>query len=193
MPNDLVSEVILAEHFIQYHLGVMSDMPIEMDVKTSSIGQQLVEENGCLIEPFQVRIEAASPGIRVCLLFQDGRLFCESGRGVVLVLLMRMNLRSEREIRSGIKWRIDIYELHFSRQLRQQRRQHIFLVATDKPVAPLRLPTSGEEIKCSLTIGRALVYVSMVWKGSATRTGACRLPSTYLPSQMSSAIPDLPL
>src|SRR6185437_5489781 len=72
--------------------------------------------------------------------------------------MMLRYCRDKREIRSGIKWRIDIDEIYLARKLRQQRRQHILLIAPDQPVAPFRLPPRRKQLQGPLPVGRALIH-----------------------------------
>src|SRR5271165_4906652 len=112
---------------------VMTHSPVEMDEYTSFRCEQLEQYRNRVIKPLQIRINTASPNVSICLLLNDGRLFEK------LFICVR-NFRSEGEIRSRIKWRVNVDEVHLSRELRQQRRQDILLVAPDEPIAPLGLP-----------------------------------------------------
>jgi hypothetical protein len=88
-----------------------------------------------------------------------------------------------------------LFGSYFRRLLGQVRGFHVrgghasFL---SPQISRLRHSVSRSEENSSSDRWRSAVLsfiVSIVWNGKATRTGDCFLPSTYLPSQTSSVIP----
>ena len=63
----------------------MGHMPVQVDVDAAVLCKQFVQQDSGLVEPLQVRIEAASPGISVRLLLDDARLFDE--RAIIVLLV----------------------------------------------------------------------------------------------------------
>lgn len=53
---------------------------------------------------------------------------------------------------------IDVNQIYFAGELRQQTRQNILLVAPDQPVSPLRFTTGSKEIKRPLPLLRAFIH-----------------------------------
>jgi hypothetical protein len=68
LPDDFVAEGFPAEYLVEYHLGVMAHMPVEMYVEGRRLGEEFTEGKGGLIEPLQIAIELASPPIAVSAL-----------------------------------------------------------------------------------------------------------------------------
>jgi hypothetical protein len=87
----------------------------------------------------------------------DTRLFCERERVIACRLGIVRHSRRKRKIRAGVERRIDVDQVHFAGKLRQQRWQHVFLVAPDQPVAPFLLAKSRAELKALLAVLRRLV------------------------------------
>ena len=88
---------------------------------------------------------SASPRISISLVLDDARLFCERERIVAFGIRIVRDGRREREIRAGVEWRVDVDQVHFAREFGKQRRQHVFLVAPDQPVAPFFLAKARRE------------------------------------------------
>lgn len=80
-------------------------------------------------------------------MFNDARLFGERGRVVILLVGMIRHAGGEGKIRAGVEWRVNVNQVHLARELGQQRRQHIFLVAPNQPVAPFGLPVLPEKFQ----------------------------------------------
>ena len=74
LPNDLVLTCVLAEDFIKYHLRVLSDVPVKMDVDRAVFSKKLPQQNDRFVEPLQVRIESTTPCVPISLLFKNRRL-----------------------------------------------------------------------------------------------------------------------
>jgi hypothetical protein len=70
LPYDLVLTCILTKDFIERRFGVMSDMPVEMDIDRAVLGKEFSQEHNGFVEPLQVRVEPTSPCISIGLLLQ---------------------------------------------------------------------------------------------------------------------------
>ena len=133
----------------------------------------------------------AAPNVTIRFVFDDTWLFGEREPVVFRRLGMVGHRGRERKIRAGVERRVDVDQVHFAGEFRQQRRQHVFLVAPDQPVAPFFLAEAGRERGRVAAPAPTRLTVSTVWNGSATRNGATRRPaSSYLPSQTNSARAD---
>src|SRR5262249_49064147 len=58
----------------------------------------------------------------------------------------------KRKVFGGVKRWIDVNEIDLGRELRQERRQHVFLLAPDQPIAPLLLAKSGPKLQTALRV-----------------------------------------
>jgi hypothetical protein len=87
------------------------------------------------VKPLQVRIHAPSPGVAVRLLLDNARFFGERD-GVAVLFVHLRHAGGKREIRPRVKRRVNVNQVDLPGELRQQRRQHVFLVAPHEPVPP---------------------------------------------------------
>src|SRR5260370_27954730 len=101
LPDDLVQASVFSENLVEHCLRIVADVPVEMDVDTCVLGEEISEDKGCLVEPLEVRIEAPAPCISVGFLLDDGGFLHECR--TALWYLCR-----ERKVRAGIERRIDI-------------------------------------------------------------------------------------
>ncbi len=118
-----------------------------MHVETSVFCQQSTKEEGGLIEPLQIAIEAASPSIAVGFLLDHARLLNKIETLASFAIRILWNLRLIRKVVSRSKRRIDVDKLHLTCELREEGGQYVLLVAPNEAVAPLAGLVAGEQIK----------------------------------------------
>src|SRR5258708_5116006 len=105
LPDDLIRKFVESKYFIQNALHIVSDMPIEMDVETTVFRQQFVQHYRGFIEPLQVRIDPAAPGVSVGFLLDKARLFGERDCIFAVVRFVIGDAGGEGEIGSSIERR----------------------------------------------------------------------------------------
>jgi hypothetical protein len=88
-----------------------------------------------LVEPLQVRVDAAAPGVAVGFLLDEAGLLGE-GESVVLLVFGAGYGGVEGEVGASVKGRVDVDQVDLAGELGQQRGQDILLVAPDEAVAP---------------------------------------------------------
>ena len=100
----------------------MADVPIQMDINAAGWGEQIIQNDDCFVEPFEIGVEmgfGAAPDVAVGFEFEQRRLFGEAlaalFRGVGIV----GNGRRKREVGAGIEGRIDINQVHFRAEFGQ--------------------------------------------------------------------------
>jgi hypothetical protein len=49
VPDDFVAEGFSAEYLVEYHLGVMAHMPVEMYIEGRRLGEEFMESKGGLM------------------------------------------------------------------------------------------------------------------------------------------------
>lgn len=86
LPDHFTHKIVNPEYFVQCNFDIVTYVPVNMDVKTAIISEKFTEENDRLIEPFQIRVQPFAPGVPICLLFDDGRLFDEGEWFPLLVI-----------------------------------------------------------------------------------------------------------
>ncbi len=159
LPDDLVLEVLCSEDFIQHYFHVVPNVPIHVNINAPGIAQQFTEQDGGFVKPLEVGVESASPSVAIRLLLDDARLLGEGERVVFGRVRVIRHGGGEGEIRAGVERRVDVNQVHLAGELRQERGQHVFLVAPDEPVAPRRLfRDASREQRQRLAIRRALVH-----------------------------------
>src|SRR5713226_3976208 len=67
------------------------------------------------------------------------------------------NCSGERKICAGIEGWVYVDQVHFPREVRQERWQDIFLISPDEPVAPFRVTAASKKLEIAPAILRALV------------------------------------
>src|SRR5256884_7144493 len=70
---------------------------------------------------------------------------------------MSLDRGRKREIRTRIKRRINVDQIHLAGELGQERGQDVLLVAPDEAVAPLRVMTGRRQLQRALSLLHALV------------------------------------
>jgi hypothetical protein len=77
-----------------------------------------MEDDRRLVEPLQIRVEPAAPGVAVGLLLQDARLLLEADPGVVVLVFRGAgDGRREREVGPGVEGRVDVDQIHLPGEL----------------------------------------------------------------------------
>ena len=115
--------------------------------------QQFMQKHSGFVETmWRYESQSAAPSIAICFIFNDACLFSERERVRIPFFRIFWYSRRKRKVRSGVERRIDVDEIDLARELRQERWQHVFLIAPNQPIAPLLLAKSWTKRKGALSI-----------------------------------------
>ena len=122
-PDDLPLKARRAEDLVEDDLRVVRDVRVEVNVEAAAIGQEVEEPPRRAVEPREPRVESA-------------RVFVGGHRDPGRVVRRAWNRGAKVERAAGVEGRIDVGKRDLAGELGRDGREHVLLVAEDKPVAP---------------------------------------------------------
>jgi hypothetical protein len=127
----------------------MMHMVVQMDIDATHLRQQLAEHYNSFVEPLEIGVEAAAPGVAVGFLLDDAGLFGEA---------LAVHLHLERAVGAGVEGWVDVDEVDLAGELGEEGGDDILLVAPDEAVASLGVATAAEEVEGALALLGGLVH-----------------------------------
>lgn len=74
-PNNLVEKLVRPEDLVENQLDVVADVPIQVDVDTTIVGEELVNQDEPLVQHRKIGALASAPRIAIGVLLEDARGF----------------------------------------------------------------------------------------------------------------------
>src|SRR5688572_30695257 len=99
LPDDLIDAVASTKNLIERNLHVMGNVPSDVYIDASGVGEQVTHNLETLIQHLQEGGDAKTPSIAICLLFNERSFLCH---------LFFTNERPKRKICPRCEWRIDV-------------------------------------------------------------------------------------